>query len=43
MRFFQRLERRYVQWLTRPAQNAAGRMGLYRIVYSFSISGFSAP
>ena len=35
MNLFQRLEHRYVAWLTRPAQNAAGRMGLYRIVYSF--------
>lgn len=34
MKFLQRLEHRYVRWLTRPAQNAAGRMGLYRIVYS---------
>ncbi|MEM6255336.1 MAG: HTTM domain-containing protein [Cyanobacteria bacterium P01_D01_bin.156] len=34
MKVFQILERRYSQWLTRPAQNAAGRMGLYRIVYS---------
>lgn len=34
MNFFQRVEHRYVRWLTRPAQNAAGRMGLYRIVYS---------
>ena len=35
MKFLQRLEHRYVHWLTRPAQNAAGRMGLYRIIYSF--------
>ncbi|MEM7064924.1 MAG: hypothetical protein AAF572_17415 [Cyanobacteria bacterium P01_B01_bin.77] len=34
MNRFQRLERRYSLWLTRPAKNAAGRMGLYRIVYS---------
>ncbi len=34
MNFFQRVEHRYVHWLTRPAHNAAGRMGLYRIVYS---------
>lgn len=34
MNFFQRVEHRYVRWLKRPAQNAAGRMGLYRIVYS---------
>ncbi len=34
MNFFQRVEHCYVHWLTRPAQNAAGRMGLYRIVYS---------
>lgn len=34
MKYLQRLEHRYVRWLTRPAQNAAGRMGLYRIVYS---------
>lgn len=34
MNFFQRVEQRYVHWLKRPAQNAAGRMGLYRIIYS---------
>ena len=34
MNVFQHLEHRYSLWLTRPAQNAAGRMGLYRIVYS---------
>lgn len=34
MNRFQSLERRYSLWLTRPANNAAGRMGLYRIVYS---------
>ncbi|NEZ54743.1 hypothetical protein [Adonisia turfae] len=43
MRFFQRIERRYVQWLTRPAQNAAGRMGLYRIVYSLFYLWFLSP
>ncbi len=34
MHFLKRLESRYVRWLTRPERNAAGRMGLYRIVYS---------
>ncbi|MBX2864049.1 MAG: hypothetical protein KTR27_10865 [Leptolyngbyaceae cyanobacterium MAG.088] len=34
MKIVKRLEHRYVSWLTRPAQNAAGRMGLYRIIYS---------
>lgn len=34
MKLLRRIEHRYVRWLTRPAQNAAGRMGLYRIVYS---------
>lgn len=43
MSFFQRLEHRYVQWLTRPAQNAAGRMGLYRIIYSFFYLWFLSP
>lgn len=43
MKFFQRLERRYVQWLTRPAQNAAGRVGLYRIVYSVFYLWFLSP
>ena len=43
MKFFQRLERRYVQWLTRPAHNAAGRMGLYRIIYSLFYLWFLSP
>ncbi|MGD1948865.1 MAG: hypothetical protein ACFB14_04375 [Leptolyngbyaceae cyanobacterium] len=43
MSFFQRLEHRYVQWLTRPAQNAAGRMGLYRIIYSVFYLWFLSP
>ncbi|ESA32083.1 hypothetical protein N836_28420 [Leptolyngbya sp. Heron Island J] len=43
MNFLQRLEHRYVHWLTRPAQNAAGRMGLYRIIYSFFYLWFLSP
>lgn len=43
MNRFQRLERRYSLWLTRPAKNAAGRMGLYRIVYSLFYLWFLAP
>lgn len=34
MNVLQRLDHRYSRWLTRPAKNAAGRMGLYRIIYS---------
>ncbi|MEM6255338.1 MAG: hypothetical protein AAF821_20685 [Cyanobacteria bacterium P01_D01_bin.156] len=33
MNLFQHVEQRYMRWLTRPAENAAGRMGLYRIIY----------
>ncbi len=43
MKFFQQLERRYGQWLTRPAKNAAGRMGLYRIIYSVFYLWFLSP
>lgn len=43
MNFFQRLNYRYVEWLTRPAQNAAGRIGLYRIIYSFFYLWFLSP
>ncbi|MBE9066367.1 hypothetical protein IQ260_06850 [Leptolyngbya cf. ectocarpi LEGE 11479] len=42
MNRFQSLERRYSLWLTRPAKNAAGRMGLYRIVYSLFYLWFLA-
>lgn len=43
MHFFQSLESRYVRWLTRPERNAAGRMGLYRIIYSFFYLWFLSP
>lgn len=35
MHFLQSVEARFLQWLSAPAKNAAGRMGLYRIIYSF--------
>ena len=43
MHFFQRIESRYVRWLTRPERNAAGRMGLYRIIYSLFYLWFLSP
>ncbi len=34
MNFFKKLEVSFEQWLSAPATNAAGRIGLYRILYS---------
>lgn len=34
IKFFQFVEAPYSKWLSAPADNAAGRMGLYRIIYS---------